>query len=62
MTCPVIILACSLVRNKIVSAISSGRINLPSGMSANALLAAIKMVISYEEYERLVQNLNERGI
>jgi ribonuclease M5 len=37
-------------------------LDLPSGMSANALLAAIKMVISYEEYERLVQNLNERGI
>jgi ribonuclease M5 len=37
-------------------------LDLPSGMSANALLSAIKMVISYEEYERLVQNLNERGI
>ena len=37
-------------------------LDLPSGMSANALLAAIKMVISYEEYERLVQNLNERRI
>lgn len=37
-------------------------LDLPSGMSANALLAALKMVISYEEYERLVQNLNERGI
>ena len=37
-------------------------LDLPSGMSANALLAAIKMVISYEEYERLVQNLNERGL
>ena len=37
-------------------------LDLPSGMSANALLAAIKMVISYEEYERLVQRLNERGI
>ena len=37
-------------------------LDLASGMSANALLAALKMVISYEEYERLVQNLNERGI
>ena len=37
-------------------------LDLPSGMSANAVLAALKMVISYEEYERLVQRLNERGI
>ena len=40
----------------------AGMLDLPSGMSANALLAAIKMLISYEEYERLVQKINERGI
>ena len=40
-------------------------LDLPSGMSANALLAAIKMIISYDEYERLVKEIkdtDERGI
>ena len=37
-------------------------LDLPSGMSANALLSALKMIISYDEYERLVEKLNERGI
>ena len=40
-------------------------LDLPSGMSANALLAAIKMIISYEEYEKLVKEIketDERGI
>lgn len=37
-------------------------LDLPSGMSANALLSAIKMIISYEEYERLIDRLDEQGI
>lgn len=37
-------------------------LDLPNAMSANALLAAMKMIITYEEYERLVEKLNERGI
>ena len=37
-------------------------LDLPSGMSANALLSAIKMIISYEEYERLIERLDEQGI
>jgi ribonuclease M5 len=37
-------------------------LDLPSGMSANALLSAIKMIISYEEYERLIDRFDEQGI
>lgn len=38
------------------------KLDLPTGMSANALLAALKMLITYEEYDRLVKELNEQGI
>ena len=34
-------------------------LGLPRGMSANALLAALKILISYEEYLRLVKRTNE---
>ena len=37
-------------------------LELPSGMTANALLAALKMIITYEEYERLIEKLDEQGI
>ena len=32
----------------------AGKLNLPSGMTANALLAAVKLLCTYEEYLRLV--------
>ena len=34
-------------------------LDLPSGMSANALLAALKILISYEQYEQLIKELYE---
>ena len=37
-------------------------LELPSGMTANALLTALKMIITYEEYERLIEKLDEQGI
>ena len=37
-------------------------LELPSGMTANALLAALRMIITYEEYERLIEKLDEQGI
>ena len=37
-------------------------LELPSGMTANAMLAALKMIITYEEYERLIEKLDEQGI
>lgn len=38
------------------------RLDLPTGMSANALLAALKMLITYEEYNQLIKELYEQGI
>ena len=38
------------------------KLDLPSGMTANALLAALKMLITYEEYQKLVKELYEQGI
>lgn len=38
------------------------KLELPSGMSANALLAALRMLITYEEYEQLVKEIYEQGI
>jgi len=38
------------------------KLELPSGMSANALLAALKMLITYEEYEQLIKEIYEQGI
>ena len=38
------------------------KLDLPSGMTANALLAALKMLITYEEYKDLVKELYEQGI
>ena len=35
------------------------KLDLPSGMSANALLAALKILVSYEEYEQLIKELYE---
>ena len=35
------------------------KLDLPSGMTANALLAALKMLITYEEYKDLVKELYE---
>ena len=40
----------------------AARLELPSGMSANALLTALKILISYEEYEELIKELYEQGI
>ena len=40
----------------------ASKLELPSGMSANALLAAIKILISYEQYEQLIKELYEQGI
>ena len=39
--------------------ILAARLDLPSGMSANALLAALKILISYEQYEQLIKELYE---
>lgn len=33
------------------------RLSLPVGMTANALLAALKMLITYEEYKELIEEL-----
>lgn len=38
------------------------RLELPTGMTANALLAALKMLITYEEYTSLIKELYEKGI
>ena len=38
------------------------KLELPSGMSANALLAALRMLITYEEYEQLIKEIYEQGI
>ncbi len=38
------------------------RLELPAGMSANALLEALKMLITYEEYNQLVKELYEQRI
>ncbi len=38
------------------------KLDLPSGMSANALLSALKMLITYEEYNQLIKELYEQGI
>lgn len=38
------------------------KLDLPSGMTANALLAALKMLITYEEYNELVKEIYEQGI
>lgn len=42
------------LRDRLASALS-----LPTGMTANALLSALKMLITYEEYEELVKELYE---
>ena len=34
----------------------AGKLNLPCGMTANALLAAVKLLCTYEEYKALVIN------
>ena len=38
------------------------RLELPTGMSANALLEALKMLITYEEYNQLIKEIYEQGI
>lgn len=38
------------------------RLSLPGSMSANALLAALGILISYEEYTQLIKELYEEGI
>lgn len=38
------------------------RLSLPTGMTANALLAALRMLITYEEYKELIKELYEEGI
>lgn len=38
------------------------RLELPAGMSANALLEALKMLITYEEYNQLIKEIYEQGI
>lgn len=38
------------------------KLDLPSGMTPNALLAALKMLITYEEYQKLVKELYEQRI
>ena len=35
------------------------KLDLPTGMSANALLAALKMLISYDEYTLLIKDISE---
>lgn len=35
----------------------AARLGLPSGMTANALLAAAKLLVSYDEYKKLVSEL-----
>ena len=35
----------------------AAKLSLPSGMTANALLAALRLIVSYEEYLSLVENL-----
>ena len=35
------------------------RLSLPTGMTPNALLSALKILITYEEYEKLVKELYE---
>lgn len=35
------------------------RLNLPTGMTANALLAALKLLLSYEEYLEIIKNISE---
>lgn len=42
------------LRDRLASALS-----LPTGMTANALLSALKILITYEEYEELVKELYE---
>ena len=37
------------------------KLSLPDGMSANALLSALRILISYEEYCRLVGRTDEEG-
>ena len=32
----------------------AAKLSLPSGMTANALLAALKLLVSYDEYKSLV--------
>lgn len=38
------------------------RLDLPCGMSANALLAALKLLITYEEYTKLIKEIYGQGI
>ena len=37
----------------------AGKVGLPAGMSANALLEALKLLITYDEYLALVGRSNE---